>query len=144
MLSAGSAGIWTGKALRASAGSAFRMPSVRMRDAGEVREALRGFRVLASVGSADAQTIDAEDLTAATALLIGNEGAGLGPEWLAIADQRVTIPCSGPVESLNAAMAGAVMLYEAQRQRTAQPSAHAEVRTQRNGRAGRSRLARLR
>jgi TrmH family RNA methyltransferase len=50
-------------------------------------------------------------------VLIGNEGAGLAAEWMRIADERVTIPCPGPVESLNAAVAGSLLLYEASRQR---------------------------
>jgi len=47
--------------------------------------------------------------------MIGNEGAGLSAEALAIADVLVTIPCA--VESLNAAVAGSTLLYEAMRQR---------------------------
>jgi TrmH family RNA methyltransferase len=47
----------------------------------------------------------------------GNEGAGLSEELLEMADVRVTIPCPGQVESLNAAIAGSLLLYEASRQR---------------------------
>jgi TrmH family RNA methyltransferase len=57
------------------------------------------------------------DLRRPVALLLGNEGAGLPDEWIARADARVTIPCQGPVESLNAAVAGSVLLYDAMRQR---------------------------
>jgi TrmH family RNA methyltransferase len=53
-----------------------------------------------------------------SALLVGNEGAGLPAAWIAQADTRVTIPLPGAVESLNAAIAGSVLLYEAMRQRT--------------------------
>jgi TrmH family RNA methyltransferase len=49
--------------------------------------------------------------------MIGNEGAGLSAELLALADARVTIPTPGRVESLNAAIAGSLLLYEASRQR---------------------------
>jgi TrmH family RNA methyltransferase len=52
--------------------------------------------------------------------MIGNEGAGLGPIWLALADERITIPMPGRVESLNAAVAGSLLLYEAYRQRARQ------------------------
>ena len=52
-------------------------------------------------------------------MLIGNEGAGLSEELLEMADVRVTIPCPGKVESLNAAVAGSLLLYEASRQRAA-------------------------
>ena len=51
------------------------------------------------------------------ALLLGNEGSGLPDEWIAEADARVTDPCSSVVESLNAGVAGSVLLYEAMRQR---------------------------
>jgi tRNA G18 (ribose-2'-O)-methylase SpoU len=53
------------------------------------------------------------------ALLIGNEGAGLPPEVLRSVDQRVSIPLTEPVDSLNAGAAAAVLLYEAARQRSA-------------------------
>ena len=49
--------------------------------------------------------------------MIGNEGAGLSAERLEIADARITIPMPGRVESLNAAVAGSLLLYEASRQR---------------------------
>ena len=47
--------------------------------------------------------------------MIGNEGAGLSAEFLALADARITIPTPGRVESLNAAVAGSLLLYEASR-----------------------------
>jgi TrmH family RNA methyltransferase len=49
--------------------------------------------------------------------MIGNEGNGVPQELAAQADGAVTIPCPGPVESLNAAVASSVLLYEASRQR---------------------------
>ena len=55
--------------------------------------------------------------------MIGNEGAGLSPELIALADARISIPTPGPVESLNAAIAGSLLLYEASRQRSASPPA---------------------
>jgi RNA methyltransferase, TrmH family len=53
------------------------------------------------------------------ALVIGNEGNGVPVELAAKTDGAVTIPCPGPVESLNAAVAASVLLYEAARQRAA-------------------------
>jgi RNA methyltransferase, TrmH family len=50
-------------------------------------------------------------------LMIGNEGAGLSEELLALAESRITISTPGRVESLNAAIAGSLLLYEASRQR---------------------------
>jgi 23S rRNA (guanosine2251-2'-O)-methyltransferase len=60
-------------------------------------------------------------LQGAVALLVGSEGAGLPEPIVSGADQRVTIPMAAPVESLNAAVAAAVLLYEAVRQRTHAP-----------------------
>jgi tRNA G18 (ribose-2'-O)-methylase SpoU len=57
------------------------------------------------------------DFRGPVALFIGNEGAGLSPEVKSSADARVRIPLAAPVESLNASVAGAVLLYEAARQR---------------------------
>jgi TrmH family RNA methyltransferase len=79
-----------------------------------------GIRLIAAVGGTGATPAQALDFTKACALLIGNEGAGLGAEWMRMADERVTIPCPGPVESLNAAVAGSLLLYEASRQRAPQ------------------------
>jgi TrmH family RNA methyltransferase len=110
---------WNQKALRASVGSVFRVPVVGVM-ASEI-EGLkeRGLRLIAAVGSdGDGVTAAQEmDFTSGCAVMIGNEGNGLGAEWISMCDVRVTIPCPGPVESLNAAVAGSLLLYEASRQR---------------------------
>jgi TrmH family RNA methyltransferase len=59
----------------------------------------------------------ASDLRGPSAILIGNEGAGLPPEIDRSADDRLQIPIAPAVESLNAAVAASVLLYEAARQR---------------------------
>ena len=112
---------WNGKAIRASAGAVFRMPLATADDA--AMELLRqgGVALLASVAeqtrAGQARAAGEVDLRRPCALLIGNEGAGLPAEWLALANERVTIPTPGAVESLNAAVAGSLLLYEAARQR---------------------------
>ena len=60
---------------------------------------------------------DLVDLAGPVALLIGNEGNGVPRPLSAMADGAITIPCPGPVESLNAAVAASILLYEASRQR---------------------------
>ena len=65
-----------------------------------------------------AEAADRIDLAGPVALLIGNEGNGVPVELAAQADGAVTILCPGPVESLNAAVAASVLLYEASWQRT--------------------------
>ena len=57
------------------------------------------------------------DLRGATAILLGAEGAGLPQELIETADERMTIPMQAPVESLNVAIAAALTVYEAARQR---------------------------
>ena len=111
----GTVSLWNAKTLRASSGSAFRLPVVALA-ADDAFTALRvqGVRILAAV----ARDGDSEaDLRGPSALLVGNEGSGLPDAWIAQADARVTIPFSGTVESLNAAIAGSVLLYDAMRQR---------------------------
>ncbi len=61
------------------------------------------------------------DLTGPVALVIGNEGNGVPPALASQADGTLTIPCPGPVESLNAAIATSILLYEASRQRGTNP-----------------------
>jgi RNA methyltransferase, TrmH family len=115
----GTVSAWNQKALRASVGSVFRVPvvSVAASDLREVKG--RGVKLIAAVGSDGDGVVAVGDVdwSGACAVLIGNEGAGLAEEWLSMSDARVTIPCPGPVESLNAAVAGSLLLYEASRQR---------------------------
>jgi RNA methyltransferase, TrmH family len=117
----GTVSAWNQKALRASVGSVFRVPVVEV--AASELEGLkeRGVRLIGAVGADDFGVVAARgtDFTVGCAVMIGNEGSGLGTEWLEMCDARVTIPCPGPVESLNAAVAGSLLLYEASRQRTA-------------------------
>jgi RNA methyltransferase, TrmH family len=108
---------WNAKALRASSGSAFRLPIVAARE-DEVFPSLRSSEIQVLAAVAERGQAAAEiDFTKPAALLIGNEGRGLSEELLTRADGRITIPCPGPVESLNAAIAGSILLYEASRQR---------------------------
>ncbi len=110
---------WNAKAVRASAGSVFRIPLLAASERecfARLREA--GVRVLATTVRA-AQPADLVDMAGPVALLIGNEGNGVPDDLAAKADARITIPCPGPVESLNAAVAASVLLYEASRQRSA-------------------------
>jgi RNA methyltransferase, TrmH family len=113
----GTVSLWNPKTLRASSGSVFRLPVVAARE-DELFPALRsaGLRIFAAVAG-DAEAASRIDLTAPAAILIGNEGRGLSQALQQLADARVTIPCPGPVESLNAAIAASILLYEASRQR---------------------------
>lgn len=108
---------WNAKAVRASAGSVFRLPVVSM-GLEEMTAVLRerSVRLLAAAADGDV-ALSAAGLEGPVAVVIGNEGAGVPAEVMAAADARVAIRCPGPVESLNAAIAGSILLYEAARQR---------------------------
>jgi TrmH family RNA methyltransferase len=112
------------KALRASAGSALRLPILRGAAAPIFLAQLRvaGVKTFAAIsretGAGAPAVLPWEtDLRKPAALLIGNEGAGLPAEITRSADVRVRIPIAAGVESLNAAMAATALLYEAARQR---------------------------
>jgi TrmH family RNA methyltransferase len=108
------------KSLRASAGSALRIPLLAAMPAGRVLADLRARGLRQCAASLSGQCAPEQaGLEGPTALWIGSEGAGLPPEIETAADARVRIPIAAAVESLNAAMAGSVLLYEAWRQRHA-------------------------
>ena len=114
----GTASPYNPKTLRASAGSLFRVPFLAGVDAALARAALRQNRVELYAGvpaRAGVRSLAQVDLTGRCALVIGNEARGVGGE-LRGAALDVAIPTVG-VESLNAAVAAGVMLYEARRQR---------------------------
>jgi RNA methyltransferase, TrmH family len=122
----GTVNAWNPKAVRASAGSVFRMP-VLTADPEEAVARLRASGIEVLVAAADsALDADRVHLAHPTAFLIGNEGNGVPVEIAALADGAIRIPCPGPVESLNAAVAASVLLYEAARQRASSNSNAAE------------------
>lgn len=107
------------KALRGSMGSALRLPIAVVEDAGSAIDAARqaGCRIVATTPR-DGQPLFNLRLVAPSAVLIGGEGRGLPPALVEAADARVTIPMADSVESLNAAVTAALLVYEARRQRT--------------------------
>lgn len=117
----GTADPWSPKALRASAGSALRMPMLRGLAAPVVLAQLRmaRVRILAASSRSAGKKSAAEDLRGDAAIFIGNEGGGLAEEILHAADGAIAIPMSDVVESLNAGVAASIVLYEAARQRRA-------------------------
>ena len=118
-----SADPWSWKALRASMGSAFHLPVVRSRAIGALLDECRhaGVRIVATVPRGGDSMYEV-DFKTPTAILLGGEGAGLPDAILGSADQRVSIPMHSATESLNAAVAAAVLLYEARRQRGVRPT----------------------
>ncbi|MGL5064082.1 MAG: TrmH family RNA methyltransferase [Microcoleus sp.] len=107
------------KVLRASAGAWFKLPMTVCTDlTAEVsRYQNLGMQILAAVPDANL-TYWEVDLRVPTLIVLGNEGAGLSAELIRLADRQIQIPLSRGVESLNLSIASALILYEAQRQRS--------------------------
>lgn len=108
------------KALRASAGALFAVPVVATPSVDAALDALRSAALTTVATTLDA-TVDHDtaDLSGRCAVLVGNEAHGLDPQVAAAADVAVRIAMAGPVESLNAAMAGTLVCFEVLRQRRA-------------------------
>jgi len=106
------------KALRGSMGSALRLPVVARGEPVRAVETARrlGVRIVAAAPRGGASLYDT-DLTGPVAILFGAEGPGLAPSVLVRSDTVLSIPMRAPVESLNVAVAAAVVGYEAFRQR---------------------------
>lgn len=107
------------KVLRASAGQWFRLPMGVFDSLPTVLQSLTTQQIVATSPTADLTYWDL-DFCQPTLLLMGNEGAGLSPDLMALATHQVKIPLAAGVESLNVAIATALLLYEAQRQRQRQ------------------------
>ncbi len=106
------------KALRGSMGSAFRVPIVRANDTMDAIESLvtAGVRTIVMEPQRRRSLFEV-DLRGPTAVVLGAEGQGLPPGLDGVATERVSIPMRKPVESLNVAVAAALVLYESLRQR---------------------------
>ena len=118
LLTPGCADPFSPKALRASMGAVFRVPVAQTEDMGESLTKYHALGYVSMAGTLDGQPFyerprDPEK----TLLLIGNEGAGLSDRVKSLAGQRVKLPMRGGAESLNAAVACAVMLYDMERRR---------------------------
>lgn len=112
------ADLFNPKVIRSTMGSIYRMPYLYVENVTECIEELkkRGMAVYAAHLD-DSVCYDEPDYTKGTAFLIGNEGNGLKKETADCATQYIKIPMHGQVESLNAAIATSVLMYEAARQR---------------------------
>jgi TrmH family RNA methyltransferase len=114
--SKGTADIYSAKVLRATAGMIFDIPFAYAGDYDELAGVLKksGRRVVVTDPSGG-RPYYREDLSRGIALVIGNEGNGVSSEVMALADVRVTLPMKGSIESLNAAVSAAILMYEAVR-----------------------------
>ena len=110
VMDANTADIYNPKVIRSTMGSVLRMPFVYAEDLHETLETLKQKKVRLFAAHLKGKNGD-------TAFLIGNEANGLTDETAAMADTYVRIPMEGRVESLNAAVAASVLMFEAARQR---------------------------
>lgn len=101
------------KTLRASMGSALRLPIVSCAES-ELREILRGFVIFGAMLDDTAKRLGETQFPEKTAIVIGSEGAGISPEVAALCDEKIYIPIKG-AESLNAATAAAILMWEARK-----------------------------
>jgi TrmH family RNA methyltransferase len=117
ILGEGTVSPFNSKVVRASAGSAFRVPMVRAKlPESLARMRKQGLRLIAT-SSHKGTPVGGANLTMPMAIFIGSEGAGLPRELMAQMDELLAIPHSPKVESLNAGVAASIVLYEIARQR---------------------------
>ncbi len=121
LLGEGTVSPFNSKVIRASAGSVFRLPVVMAKAAGGMESIcaklkVEGVRLIAT-SSHKGTPLDQAKLSGASAIFIGSEGAGLPRNLIASMDETIAIPHTTQVESLNAGVAGSIVLYEAARQR---------------------------
>lgn len=121
VLGEGTVSPFNSKVVRASAGSIFRLPVVAAKAAGDIQNVLVAMREqsvrLIATSSHKGTPLDQTKLTGPAAIFIGSEGAGLPRDLLGQVDELIVIPHAAQVESLNAGVAGSILLYEAARQR---------------------------
>ena len=112
----GTVDVYSAKVLRATAGMIFEIPIVYAEGSDHIAEVIRSSgRRIAVTDPAGGVPYYEEDLSRNTALVIGNEGNGVSEELIALADMKVTLPMKGSIESLNAAVSAAILMYEAVR-----------------------------
>jgi TrmH family RNA methyltransferase len=118
IFSAGSCDIFSPKVLRAAAGAVLRLPIVQNVDAGEAFAALQAGKIsiYAAHPRGDKLPYDV-DLRAAACILVGSESHGISAGASAAASALVRLPMTTETESLNASVAGSILMYEAVRQR---------------------------
>ena len=119
-LSKGCADAWSPKVLRAAMGGHFVVRIYQQQNLLDVAQQFSGQLFATSLQAT--QSLYQCQLQGDIAFMVGNEGAGLSDALLASATHKITIPMPGRVESLNAAAASAICLFEAVRQRVSVPS----------------------
>ena len=118
LMSAGCVDIYNPKVIRSTMGSVYRVPFAITKDLKGTLEDWKQRGITLYAAHLDGKrSYDLEDYAGPTAFLIGNEGNGLTDDTARLADHYIRIPMLGQVESLNAGVASALLMYEAARQR---------------------------
>jgi TrmH family RNA methyltransferase len=112
-LSKGCTDAYSPKCLRGGQGAQFHLPII---EGVNLLEVLQNFAGNTYATTMDGESLYAQDLTQPTAFIIGNEGAGLSAKLIQAASHKISIPMHQNLESLNAAAAAAVCLFERKRQ----------------------------
>lgn len=114
----GTADLFSPKTVRAAAGSLYRVKLLYLNDPEDAVNILHkyGFKVAATSPYAKKLVYDT-DISEKTAIVIGNEANGVRENLKELADENIKLPMAGNIESLNAAVAAAVVMYESVRQR---------------------------
>ncbi len=116
LMISGSGDVYSPKVVRAAAGSLFRMPIIKAADADEAVSMAKSMGLKLTVTCFEgAQDCFETDLTNSIALVIGNEGRGVSERLMELSDIRVKIPMAGSIESLNAAVAAGILMYQSQK-----------------------------
>ncbi|MBQ9155632.1 MAG: RNA methyltransferase [Eubacterium sp.] len=105
------------KVIRSTMGAVFRMPFLVVEDLAGALAAMKREGILVYAAHLEGKIFYEEDYKKPAAFLIGNEGNGLTDETASLADRLIRIPMKGNTESLNAAMAAGLIMYEVMRQR---------------------------
>lgn len=120
IMSSRTADVYNPKSIRSTMGSVYRVPFLYVEDLSAAIRTLQQHTIkVYAAHLKKSRCYDTYDYRSGTAFLIGNESAGLSEETAQCADVYLKIPMEGRVESLNAAVASSILLYEAHRQRRA-------------------------
>ena len=114
----GTADPWSPKVVRAAASAHF-LVSIETITAPDLAQIVPSGALVVGADATGTASYDRIDLTGPTVLIVGAEGSGISDHARSIVDQFVSIPLQHEVESLNAGVAGSIMLFEASRQRRA-------------------------
>ena len=114
ILAGNCADIYNRRCIRAAMGALFRQKTTRIEDPIKAIKACQnaGKKVMAAALRKDAETLDCVEITKDSVFAVGNEGHGLSEEFISSADTCVIIPMKGDTESLNAAIATSIIMWE--------------------------------